>query len=148
MSTSLLLRSSLSRHISSSVATRAAAVHRFRNSSTTAAPADTAEFKYVPGGRKSTNLSIALASEFLFLCLAIYPGTVNDPTTFPTPSKSHGSHHWAFERLLAASLLPLTGAAFVTSGTAYPVLDGILGVTLIMHSHIGVCYFLLLGGFY
>jgi len=70
---------------------------------------------------------------------AIYKGTVNDPTTFPPPNKSQGSHHWAFERLLAASLLPITGAAFVTSGSAYPVLDGILGVSLVMHSHIGVC---------
>ena len=70
---------------------------------------------------------------------AIYKGTANDPTTFPPPNKSQGSHHWAFERLLAASLLPITGAAFVTSGSAYPVLDGILGVSLVMHSHIGVC---------
>ena len=70
---------------------------------------------------------------------AIYKGTVNDPTTFPSPNKSQGSYHWAFERLLAASLLPITGAAFVTSGSAYPVLDGILGVSLVMHSHIGVC---------
>ena len=66
---------------------------------------------------------------------------MNDPTTFPPPNKSHGSYHWAFERLLAASLLPITGAAFVTSGSAYPVLDGILGVSLVMHSHIGVCPF-------
>ena len=71
--------------------------------------------------------------------VAIYKGTVNDPTTFPPPNKSHGSYHWAFERLLAASLLPITGAAFVTSGSAYPVLDGILSVSLVMHSHIGVC---------
>ncbi|KAF9646599.1 hypothetical protein BDM02DRAFT_3099590 [Thelephora ganbajun] len=68
---------------------------------------------------------------------AIYRGTVNDPTTFPPPNRSQGSYHWAFERLLAASLLPITGAAFVTSGSAYPVLDGILGVSLVMHSHIG-----------
>lgn len=72
--------------------------------------------------------------------VAIYKGTVNDPTTFPPPNKSHGSYHWAFERLLAASLLPMTGAAFVTSGSVYPVLDGILGVSLVMHSHIGVCH--------
>ena len=64
---------------------------------------------------------------------------MNDPTTFPPPNRSQGSYHWAFERLLAASLLPITGAAFVTSGSAYPVLDGILGVSLVMHSHIGVC---------
>ncbi|KAF8452257.1 CybS-domain-containing protein [Boletus edulis BED1] len=51
----------------------------------------------------------------------ISKGTVNDPTTFPPPSKTHGSYHWAFERLL----------------TAYPVLDGLLGISLVMHSHIG-----------
>lgn len=63
---------------------------------------------------------------------------MNDPTDFPPPSKSHGSYHWAFERLLSAGLVPLTAAAFVTSGSNYPVLDGILGVSLVMHSHIGV----------
>ncbi|GBE85591.1 Succinate dehydrogenase [ubiquinone] cytochrome b small subunit, mitochondrial [Sparassis crispa] len=77
--------------------------------------ADTA---YVPGG-------------------PIYKGTVNDPTTFPPPSKTHGSYHWAFERLLSAGLVPLTVAAFATSGSSYPLLDGILGVSLVMHSHIG-----------
>ncbi|TCD67729.1 membrane anchor subunit of succinate dehydrogenase, Sdh4 [Steccherinum ochraceum] len=76
------------------------------------------ETAYVPGG-------------------PIYRGTVNDPTTFPPPNRSHGSHHWAFERLLCAALVPLTGAAFVVSGSAYPVLDGLLGVSLVMHSHIG-----------
>ncbi|KAF8558894.1 hypothetical protein OG21DRAFT_996131 [Imleria badia] len=68
---------------------------------------------------------------------AISNGTVNDPTTFPPPSKTHGSYHWAFERLLSAALLPMTAAAFATSGTAYPVLDGLLGISLVMHSHIG-----------
>jgi succinate dehydrogenase (ubiquinone) membrane anchor subunit len=69
---------------------------------------------------------------------AIYKGTVNDPTTFPTPSRTHGSYHWAFERILSAGLVPLTGAAFVTSSTAYPVVDALLGVGLVMHSHLGV----------
>ncbi|KAJ7164758.1 mitochondrial inner membrane protein [Mycena crocata] len=67
----------------------------------------------------------------------IYKGTVNDPTSFPTPSRVHGSHHWSFERLLSASLIPLTGAAFATSPSVHPVLDGLLGVSLIVHSHIG-----------
>jgi CybS, succinate dehydrogenase cytochrome B small subunit len=48
--------------------------------------------------------------------IAVYKGTVNDPTDFPPPSKSHGSYHWAFERLLSAGLVPLTAAAFVKSG--------------------------------
>ncbi|KAH9896959.1 mitochondrial inner membrane protein [Cubamyces lactineus] len=77
-----------------------------------------ADSAYVPGG-------------------PIYRGTVNDPTPFPPPSKTHGSYHWAFERLLSAGLVPLTVAAFATSGTNYPILDGLLGVSLVMHSHIG-----------
>ena len=86
-------------------------------------------------------------SLYLLLCIekisiAILKGTVNDPTTFPPSSRSHGSYHWAFERLLSASLVPLTAAAFVTSGSNYPVLDGLFGVGLIMHSHIGVCFIL------
>ncbi|KAJ7081313.1 mitochondrial inner membrane protein [Mycena belliarum] len=67
----------------------------------------------------------------------VYRGTVNDPTTFPTPSRTHGSHHWSFERLLSAALIPLTGAAFATSPSVHPVLDGILGMSLVVHSHMG-----------
>ena len=63
---------------------------------------------------------------------------MNDATTFPAPNRALGSYHWAFERLLSASLIPLTAAAFVTSGTNYPVLDGLLGIALVIHSHIGV----------
>jgi len=118
MSTSLLLRSTLPRHIARKPTLAGAVWLRKAQASTTATTQEEGEFKYVPGG-------------------PIYRGTVNDPTTFPPPNKSHGSYHWAFERLLAASLLPITGAAFVTSGSAYPVLDGILGVSLVMHSHIG-----------
>ena len=62
---------------------------------------------------------------------------MNDPTEFPPPSRTHGSYHWAFERLLSASLVPLTAAAYVTSGSNYPVVDGLLGISLVVHSHIG-----------
>lgn len=95
-------------------------------------------YAYVPGGRAFL-LHVLFDLLFTFtVSPAIYKGTVNDPTSFPTPSRTHGSYHWSFERLLSAALVPLTGAAFVTSGSAYPLLDGILGVALIMHSHIGV----------
>ncbi|KAF7365506.1 Succinate dehydrogenase [ubiquinone] cytochrome b small subunit [Mycena venus] len=67
--------------------------------------------------------------------VAVYKGTVNDPTSFPTSSRVHGSHHWSFERLLSASLTPHTGTAFTTSPSVHPVLDGILGVSLVVHSH-------------
>jgi hypothetical protein len=98
---------------------------------------------YVPGGREcfAFNMSLVVCAN---LPPAILKGTVNDPTTFPPPSRSHGSHHWAFERLLSASLVPLTAAAVVTTGSQYPVVDGLLGVALVMHSHIGVRFTLVL----
>ncbi|KAF8310259.1 hypothetical protein DL93DRAFT_2062186, partial [Clavulina sp. PMI_390] len=68
---------------------------------------------------------------------AILKGSVNEPTTYPTPNKSHGSYHWSFERLLSASLVPLTTSSFLLSTTAYPALDGMLGLALVVHSHIG-----------
>jgi succinate dehydrogenase (ubiquinone) membrane anchor subunit len=64
--------------------------------------------------------------------------TVNDALPFPEAHKAHGSYHWAFERLLSAALVPATAAAFVVSPTAYPAFDALLGVGLVMHSHIGV----------
>lgn len=60
-------------------------------------------------------------------------GTVNDPTPFPAPNKAHGSYHWTFERLLSASLVPLVGATAVSS--VNPILDGILSVAIVAHSH-------------
>ncbi|KAF8808848.1 mitochondrial inner membrane protein [Phlegmacium glaucopus] len=108
MSSSLVLRSSLHKVL----------IRRLALRSTTQARFATADASYVPGG-------------------PILKGTVNDPTTFPPPSRSHGSHHWAFERLLSASLVPLTAAAFATSGSNYAIVDALLGVGLVMHSHIG-----------
>ncbi|KAF8066678.1 mitochondrial inner membrane protein [Lyophyllum atratum] len=112
MASSLLVRSSLPRALAQRSLVRSAAIQARH------ATGDAYNAAYVPGG-------------------PVYKGTVNDPTTFPPPSRSHGSYHWAFERLLAASLVPMTAAAFVTSGTAHPVVDGLLGVSLVMHSHLG-----------
>lgn len=50
---------------------------------------------------------------------AILKGTVNDATSFPSPNAAHGSYHWAFERVLSASLIPVMGAAAVSTGSAY-----------------------------
>jgi len=112
MYSSLLLRSAFPRTLKS-VSSRPLllAVIQSRHASTSTTT-------YVPGG-------------------PVYKGTVNDATEFPPSSKSQGSYHWAFERLLSASLIPLTAAAFVTSGSHYPVLDGLLCVGLVMHSHMG-----------
>lgn len=62
--------------------------------------------------------------------------TVNDPAPVPNPSAAHGSYHWAFERLLAAGLVPLTIAPFA-SGSLNPTLDAVLCGTLLLHSHLG-----------
>ncbi|RDX54616.1 mitochondrial inner membrane protein [Lentinus brumalis] len=109
MSSSLVARSAFNRNVAAAFA---------RRSLRPLALQGAADFAYVPGG-------------------PIFRGSVNDPTPFPPPSKSHGSYHWAFERLLSAGLVPLTVASFVTSGTNYPIIDGLLGVSLVMHSHIG-----------
>ncbi|KAI6008716.1 mitochondrial inner membrane protein [Pisolithus orientalis] len=111
MSTSVLLRAPLSKTFASTAGFRVLRSPQVRHAASASA-------QYVPGG-------------------PIYKGTVNDPTTFPPPSKMHGSYHWSFERLLAASLVPMTAAAFVTSVSSYPVFDGLFGIGLVMHSHIG-----------
>ncbi|KAK0450437.1 mitochondrial inner membrane protein [Desarmillaria tabescens] len=110
MSSSLILRSSLSRSLVQRLGSRVPGAVRHASSDPSL---------YIPGG-------------------PVYKGTVNDPTTFPKPSRSAGSYHWAFERLLSAGLVPLTAAAFVTSGSNYPVLDGVLGASLVMHTYIGL----------
>jgi len=63
-------------------------------------------------------------------------GTLNDPAPVPSPSPTHGSYHWTFERLIAAGLLPLTIAPFI-GGSLNPLMDSILCATILVHSHIG-----------
>jgi len=91
---------------------------RASSSQQAGAPLPSSRHEYIPGG-------------------PVLEGTVNDPSPFPPTSRAEGSHHWAFERLLSAALIPLTGAAFVTSGSHFPVLDGVLAISLVIHSHIG-----------
>ncbi|KAF3921623.1 hypothetical protein AA313_de0207693 [Arthrobotrys entomopaga] len=66
----------------------------------------------------------------------VVQGTVNDPVPIPEPNAAHGSYHWAFERIIALGMVPLTVAPFA-AGTANPALDAALGATLVLHSHIG-----------
>ncbi|KAF7537225.1 hypothetical protein G7054_g3896 [Neopestalotiopsis clavispora] len=66
----------------------------------------------------------------------VIKGTVNDPAPVPTPSPSHGSYHWTFDRLLAAGLVPLTVAPFA-AGSLNPVLDATLVGAILIHSHTG-----------
>ncbi|KAJ1324595.1 succinate dehydrogenase cytochrome B small subunit [Microdochium nivale] len=66
----------------------------------------------------------------------IIHGSVNDAAPVPTPSPSHGSYHWTFERLVAAGLVPLSVAPFA-GGSASPVLDAALCSLLLLHTHVG-----------
>ncbi|KAF9899656.1 membrane anchor subunit of succinate dehydrogenase, Sdh4 [Lobosporangium transversale] len=62
---------------------------------------------------------------------------VYKPTAFkiPPPNSVHGSKHWDFERLLSASLVPLFAVSAING--AHPITDGLLGVVVPIHSHIG-----------
>lgn len=61
---------------------------------------------------------------------------MNDPTQYPSPDRYHGSYHWAFERLISVSLVPLCAVAAVRHGMSGAV-DGALSVALLLHSHMG-----------
>lgn len=63
-------------------------------------------------------------------------GTANDPAPVPTPSPTHGSYHWTFERLVSIGLVPLTIAPFA-AGTLNPITDAALAATILIHSYIG-----------
>ncbi|KAF8468685.1 hypothetical protein DFH94DRAFT_638313, partial [Russula ochroleuca] len=60
---------------------------------------------------------------------AIYQDTVNDPTTFPPSKNSHRFHRWTL-----CLLAGLVRCLFLTSGSPTPLLDGLLGISLIVHS--------------
>ncbi|RPA71038.1 hypothetical protein BJ508DRAFT_420046 [Ascobolus immersus RN42] len=66
----------------------------------------------------------------------VIQGTVNDAAPVPPPNPTHGSFHWDFERLVAIGLIPLTIAPFA-AGSVHPVMDAVLGASLVIHSHIG-----------
>ncbi|KAG0044748.1 membrane anchor subunit of succinate dehydrogenase, Sdh4 [Gryganskiella cystojenkinii] len=51
------------------------------------------------------------------------------------PNQVHGSYHWDFERLLSVSMVPLFAASALNG--AHPITDGLLGVVVPIHAHIG-----------
>ena len=75
-----------------------------------------------------------------FLTIAIYKGTVNDPTTFrprkglTSPTTGPCSVFSPEPRLAATT--------FVTSGSLSPLLDGMLDIGFVVHSHISGVHFL------
>ncbi|KAF9139566.1 membrane anchor subunit of succinate dehydrogenase, Sdh4 [Mortierella sp. GBA39] len=52
-----------------------------------------------------------------------------------TPNQVHGSYHWDFERLLTVSIIPLFAASAIHG--AHPITDGLLGVVVPIHCHMG-----------
>ncbi|KAF9903197.1 membrane anchor subunit of succinate dehydrogenase, Sdh4 [Lobosporangium transversale] len=53
----------------------------------------------------------------------------------PAPNQVHGSYHWDFERILSVSMVPLFAASAING--ANPITDGLLGVVIPIHSHMG-----------
>ncbi|KAG1842895.1 mitochondrial inner membrane protein [Suillus subalutaceus] len=145
MASSMILRSTLPRTFASATgrnslrsALQGRTLFLIRGSSLPAFESESGKLDYAVCTRRTYGLGTLFDTRKTHSCsTAILKGTVNDPTEFPPPSRTHGSYHWAFERVLAASLVPMTAAAFVTSGSSYPVFDGLLGLSLVMHSHIG-----------
>ena len=71
-----------------------------------------------------------------FLTIAIYKGTVNDPTTFH-PRKGRTSLTTGPSSVFSSWASPrLDAVAFVTSRSLSPVLDGMLYIGFVVHSHI------------
>ncbi|KAF8446928.1 CybS-domain-containing protein, partial [Terfezia claveryi] len=52
------------------------------------------------------------------------------PQHLPDANPVHGSYHWSFERIVSATLIPLTGSL-------HPITDAVLAATVVIHSHIG-----------
>ncbi|QLG73592.1 hypothetical protein HG535_0F01020 [Zygotorulaspora mrakii] len=68
-------------------------------------------------------------------------GTSNDAFKPPEPDYFHGSYHWYYERITAASLIPLTSIPLyitLTGGVVPPLLDAALGVVLLLHVNQGL----------
>ncbi|KAH8699024.1 putative succinate dehydrogenase subunit CybS [Talaromyces proteolyticus] len=85
---------------------------------------------------QTTSFHSSARKEILKPLPQVVQGSMNDAAPIPHSSPSHGSYHWTFERLIAASLVPLTIAPFA-AGTLNPVMDSVLATALVLHSHIG-----------
>lgn len=67
-------------------------------------------------------------------------GESNEAFKPPEPDHFHGSYHWDYERITAASLLPLTTIPLyiaMTGGVVPPLLDASLCLMLIVHVQYG-----------
>lgn len=62
-------------------------------------------------------------------------GTPNDAFVPPKPNKMEGSYHWWLEKSFSYSILPLTTAAFLTTGTLSTALDSALCLSALGYSY-------------
>lgn len=63
-------------------------------------------------------------------------GTVNDAYKIPLVDYFEGSYHWAYERIVTLSLIPLATFPFF-GGVEHPLIDSIFSVGLLFHVHAG-----------
>lgn len=59
----------------------------------------------------------------------------NEVSKFVMPNYVDGSFHWSYERAASVALIPLISTQAIYG--AHPVLDGVLGLILPLHLHIG-----------
>ncbi|KAI5288025.1 membrane anchor subunit of succinate dehydrogenase, Sdh4 [Ascosphaera aggregata] len=61
---------------------------------------------------------------------------LNDAAPLPAPNPVHGSYHWTFERVIAATL-PVVACAPLSGASISPLMDSILCSVLLLHIHSG-----------
>lgn len=90
----------------------------------------------------SCTRSVSLRPDFSKLRLKKSPpgnivGTVNDAYIPPPANHYEGGHHWTYERLISAALVPLLVTPIV-AGVEHPLLDVSFCLTLLFHVHAGL----------
>ncbi|GMG19569.1 unnamed protein product [Ambrosiozyma monospora] len=64
-------------------------------------------------------------------------GTVNEPFVPPPPNEYHGSYHWAYEKIVTLTMIPLMATPIVTGIAVPPAVDALCGVLLLLHAKAG-----------
>ncbi|KAG0318373.1 membrane anchor subunit of succinate dehydrogenase, Sdh4 [Dissophora globulifera] len=103
----------------------------------------TASFRLAAAMRTSSPLATRVyfhASRSAAAASGDTPADVTDvykavPYKIPAPNSVHGSYHWDFERLLSVSMIPLFAVSAING--AHPITDGLLGVVVPIHAHMG-----------
>lgn len=64
-------------------------------------------------------------------------GTVNDAYVPPEYCPPEGSFHWAYERIVTVSMVPLMAFPFV-GGVEYPIVDALMSTLVLAHCRYGI----------